>query len=301
MPNSESCAADRDLPDDKFLPLTRGDESRTKQVCVLIVGARNSVEMSPLVVNLLQIVTTARVVFARHVSDITTSFSVGEFPDLVIVLQSWSDEYSASDVTQLLAFAPLARVVVCYGLWCESDGRNRAIWPLASRVSFRSAVSRVQQEWAAICADDVERLLPLSASRDEAFEADHSSVGGPVTFQSYLIDTPDPAMEEFLRERLQAEGHRVVRDLPSIVIVDVDPWDDRRISRLHQRRSQFPDAEVQALTSWPTPQLFAELAQAGVAKVIHMMNLETQDLVPERTGNRCAGPQGTGSAGACTL
>lgn len=286
MSNSETFAADRDLPDGNPRLFAHAQESRTKQFRVLIVGDTTSVEMSPLVVGLRQIVAAAaQIVVAVSVNDVTASFSAGEFPDLIIVLQSWSDEYSASDVNQLLAFAPLARVVVCYGLLCESDGRNRAIWPLASRVPVRSAASRVQQEWAAICADHAERMLPLSASRDEVFEADHASVDRTVTALSYLIDTPDPAMAEFIRERLHAEGHRVSEDSPMTLIVDVDPWDDSRLSRLQQRRSQFPNAELQALTSWPTPQLLAELAQAGVAKVIHKLSLETEDLVPQKTSN----------------
>ena len=300
MSNSETFAADRDWPDGEILSFAQGQESRTNRFRVLIVGDTTSAEMSPLVVRLLHIVTVAaRVVVVGSCSDITASFSVDEFPDLIIVLQSWSDEYSASDVNQLLAFAPLARIVVCYGLWCESDGRNRAIWPLASRVPTRSAESRVQREWSAICADNARKMLPLSASRDEVFAADHSHVDRTATPLSYLIDTPDPAMAEFVRERLQAEGHRVSRDSPLIVIIDVDPWDDLRASQIQQRCSQFPAAELQALTSWPTPQLLAELAQAGVTKVIHKLSLETQRLVPQR--NRCETPQGTGSEGACAL
>jgi hypothetical protein len=99
----------------------------------------------------------------------------GWFPDLVVVCQHWPEEFTEQDVRRLLRMYPLARVTCCYGLWCESDGRNRDIWPLSVRVPVRSAADRIGRELEVIAG--FRRPLPLTASRDEVFlfEAD-----GPV-------------------------------------------------------------------------------------------------------------------------
>jgi hypothetical protein len=91
----------------------------------------------------------------------------GWFPDLVVVCQHWPDEFTERDVRRLMVLYPLARVTCCYGPWCQSDGRSRDIWPLATRVPVCSAAGRIRRELdvlAGLC-----RPLPLTASRDEVF------------------------------------------------------------------------------------------------------------------------------------
>jgi hypothetical protein len=94
------------------------------------------------------------------------------FPDLVLVCQQWPDEFSESDVRRLLSLYPLARFVCAYGLWCESDGRSRDIWPLSVRVPVRCTADRMRRELEVVAG--LRRPLPLTASRDEIwlFDAD---------------------------------------------------------------------------------------------------------------------------------
>ena len=93
-------------------------------------------------------------------------------PDLVIVCQSWPDEFSASEVTLALCRWPLALWVCCYGAWCASDGRTRSIWPISVRVPVEEAEGRLNHVWRVLTGQRDEPL-PLTASRDEAFEFDH--------------------------------------------------------------------------------------------------------------------------------
>ncbi len=93
-------------------------------------------------------------------------------PDLVIVCQSWPEEFSAAEVTTSLGRWPLALWVCCYGAWCASDGRTRSIWPISVRVPVDEAECRLNHVWR-VLTEQRNEPLPLTASRDEAFEFDH--------------------------------------------------------------------------------------------------------------------------------
>lgn len=93
-------------------------------------------------------------------------------PDLIVVCQSWPDEFTSHDVTQCLGRWPLALWVCCYGAWCASDGRTRTTWPISVRTPVDEACGRLTHLWQ-ILHDGHGDPLPLTASRDEAFEFDH--------------------------------------------------------------------------------------------------------------------------------
>jgi hypothetical protein len=89
--------------------------------------------------------------------------------DLIVVCQSWSDEYTSREVAALLSAAPLARVLCVYGHWCDSDGRTRDIWPLAVRVPAAEFETRLRRELEVL--EGTLPPLPLTASRTEIFAA----------------------------------------------------------------------------------------------------------------------------------
>ncbi|MGE3317511.1 MAG: hypothetical protein AB7O26_20550, partial [Planctomycetaceae bacterium] len=94
----------------------------------------------------------------------------GRHPDLLVVVQHAPDEFPRADVAELFRLAPLARWICCYGPWCESDGRNRDLWPPGSRVPFHGFRARLHREVAVLRGERAP--LPLTASRDEIFEFD---------------------------------------------------------------------------------------------------------------------------------
>ena len=85
--------------------------------------------------------------------------------DVVVVLQAFSDEYSAADAGQLIGRMLFGRVLCCYGPWCISDGRTHDIWPVVVRVSVGSAWSVLEQEVRNIRAG-VPALLPMAAAEE---------------------------------------------------------------------------------------------------------------------------------------
>jgi hypothetical protein len=189
------------------------------------------------------------------------------FPDLVVVLQSWSDEYSRNEISKLLAFAPLARIVVCYGAWCESDGRSHSFWPQSIRVPAWAAEERIEREWKLLQNPGNLQLLPWSASRDETFAADHPAIekiDHPFTF---LVDTPDPAIRQSMTEIMQEAGHEPVNDQPSVLLIDVDPWGPIRAAVVKRLAEQHPAANRVAITSLTSPAMEVELRLIGITKI----------------------------------
>lgn len=201
-----------------------------------------------------------------------------QYPDLIIVLQSWSDQYSRQDVSELMTFAPLARIVVCYGAWCESDGRNHAIWPQSVRVPLWAAKSRIEREWALIGhAGDVS-AIPLSASREEVFAADHPAITIELERFDFMVDSPDSTYAQSVAEIMIAAGHRNAKTLPNVVLFDVDPWGAMRIAALQIVREQFPTAVVVGLSSWASPSLEAELSELGIRRLLQKLGFTGLEL-----------------------
>jgi hypothetical protein len=111
--------------------------------------------------------------FAARVADVQPSPADDDwFPELVVVCQHSSDEFTTPDVHRLIGLFPLARLVCCYGPWCASDGRTRDIWPLAVRVPVELAPDRLRRELEVLSAS--RQPLPLTASRDEIFLFDNA-------------------------------------------------------------------------------------------------------------------------------
>ncbi|MBC8114725.1 MAG: hypothetical protein H7062_10135, partial [Candidatus Saccharimonas sp.] len=174
---------------------------------LLTIGQMNRAEAKPLTEWLANALQPAD---AKHFVDLSTALRdaslATSIPDLVVIVQSWPDEFSPSEIASLFVFAPLARVVVAYGAWCESDGRNRHLWPLAVRVPLRSAAARIEREWRLLHEERGLEPLPLSASREEAFAADHPPLAKTSSPQTVLVVSPDPAYRRYLNELLASGG-----------------------------------------------------------------------------------------------
>lgn len=135
---------------------------------LLVIGDWQRAEMSPIREWIDGLGSRGKVRQMDHLPDDDSPTA----PDLVIVCQSWPDEFAPSKVSAALGRWPLALWVCCYGAWCDSDGRNRSIWPISVRVPICEAARRLNHVWQ-VLIDQRGEPLPLTASRDEAFEFDH--------------------------------------------------------------------------------------------------------------------------------
>jgi hypothetical protein len=93
-------------------------------------------------------------------------------PDLLILVQTWSDEFAFSELLGLPGIGPLSRMLCVYGPWCISDGRNRQNFPLALRLPLEDLRPALRCEWGQLVGQVPPAApLPWTAGRDEVFAA----------------------------------------------------------------------------------------------------------------------------------
>jgi hypothetical protein len=144
---------------------------------ILVIGECDSRDMAPVREALAAECRGADVLRVRAIDDLQRpAAEEGWHPDLAIICQHWTREYTPADVRRLLELAPLARVMCCYGAWCASDGRNGTAWPLAVRVPVAGIAARLRRELEVLGGRRAS--LPLTASRDEVWLFDHDLLAG---------------------------------------------------------------------------------------------------------------------------
>lgn len=216
--------------------------------------------------------------------------------DMTIVLQSWSDQYSKKLADRLIGQTLFHRLICCYGPWCESDGRNRDIWPDAVRVSLRLAKSVVERELLRITDD--EPVIPPTSARDEIFSYRLGEFGNwkpisGVTELNAAIVGADKVLRKTLSLLLCDFGMRslnlpllkndVGRPLRSeetsqgpvhIVLHDLDPWGDNVQASVTAARKMFPVAEILGFATMPDAGLTSEIVDEEIHVVIPKLDLE---------------------------
>ena len=205
-------------------------------------------------------------------------------PDLVIVLQSWPDEYNPNDVDILARLVPLARWVVCYGPWCEGDGRTRDVWPLAVRVPLARSISRVNHEWDLLQGRNVV-TVPLSASREECFAMDHPPLIGAGPAPEIWVDCADVEYGRYLRELLTCSGYPLADELRegAFVLFELDPWPQRHDALSAITRGKT-GCRIVGLTNWLDSTPGAALAAMGVTEVLAKLG-DQQRILDAIDGN----------------
>jgi hypothetical protein len=190
--------------------------------------------------------------------------------DLIAVLQRWPDQYAASDVHLLLKNAPLARLVVACGAWCDSDGRTRDLWPPASRIPAREAPRRFQRSLEIVRGHAA--ALPLTASRDEIWRFDRGFRPAIVLdAMGVTVDTPDPVLFAWLRDLLSIAGCRVERKISgetSLLLWDVDPWSGNLPTLLRTQIRDMPAVPLVALAGFCRADQLRLLRRAGVTDIV---------------------------------
>lgn len=123
--------------------------------------------------------------------------------DFVIVLQSWSDEFTQHNINELIGRLLFSRIVCCYGPWCTADGRSHELWPVAFRVPAASASSMIDRELADFFIG-TQPLFPMSAG-EEVFA--HRSVfpdlSSNPTARRTVVISDDSAFRKTVAEILE--------------------------------------------------------------------------------------------------
>ncbi len=233
---------------------------------VLIVGLTATPEFADVVSLLRTQVSSEEIRTCRSVEEVSTSSTA----ELLVVLQQWPDEFTSSEVLTLINRHPLSRLIVCYGPWCESDGRTRDVWPHAVRVALTEAPDRLRQE-----IEHIRRghpPLPLTATREETFEH-HLSVDlhGNTSPKRIGMLSADTAFLDWMQNVLQDAGHTANASILSqtdVVVWDADPWTPNGRERLATVLPLCVGKPLIAMCGFPRRHEVRELLDTGVTLVL---------------------------------
>lgn len=239
----------------------------------LILGDTGPEEFQPLVGLVRRHVTAGSLKTAGDFATFRQIIGAGWFPDLVIALQAWPDQFTVSEVEQLISLCPLARILCCFGPWCDSDGRTRSIWPPGVRVPAASIASRLKHEAALLAnSGDVAPPLPLTASRTEIFEFDFARpFSRRRTASKVAVHSPDQRFRGMLISAVETAGSSLHEpdntELAATILFDADPWDGGRATALTTIRTAHPRSQLIACVGFPRPHIEAELRGTGADDV----------------------------------
>lgn len=225
---------------------------------VLLLGDADRWEMQPVVAWL-----TARTASLHRASSIADVSDNRQF-DLIVVLESHPDEFTAVNIDWLVAASPLARIVCCAGGWSESAGRTRKIWPLALRVPVTAAIARLEQEWNLLTHANLSLPLLATGSREEWFATHHRELERESRHALRVrVISADPHYRQMLLINLISD--HLNDEEADVILWDVDPWSDAMRDAIHHAAQT---TSIVALANWITPDREDEMLSCGVRAVV---------------------------------
>lgn len=257
-----------------------GDEAQPRPHVVLLgvvlLGDAQTPEFAEVEQCLHSIVPAADVIRIRTLAELGERQRHGEPAGLVIIVQTWSDEFPFREFMVLPGVGPFTRVICCHGTWCVSDGRSRQDWPLATRVPLEHFQAALIREWQQLTnpspADGSP--IPWTAGRDEIFRARQRPIEKPLTSACRApirVVSADPVLAETWLELVRRSGMIQATDSAvesEIVLWDVDPWTDQIGQLWTEKLAGFPATRIVALTGFAGPDRIRELRALGAVAVI---------------------------------
>jgi hypothetical protein len=196
-----------------------------------------------------------------------TADQCGHVPQAVVFAQSRPGQFARGEVEQLHAAAPLARLIVLTGPWCEGEGRSGRPWPGVTRVPWRSWRSRLALELgSASFVSASGQRLPRTATEAERMERSVAGVE-PRRFDGQAdVYTESQLVFEGLAGGLGQLGLRAawrnVNEEPAGAPADVallDGWEN--VPAVCPARGVL-------LLHFPRPEDVARAAQLGIAAIL---------------------------------
>ena len=193
-------------------------------------------------------------------------------PAVIILGQSRRGQFAESDVERLLHAAPLARVVVLAGSWCEGETRSGRPIGGVHRLTWHEAPQAVPRELAALSAGRtsgwswpataVRYERPLPTNRGGQLVAVCSASASMAEAVSFALRDVGykTAIAETSRPNLVLGAGAIVWDVPA----DADRVDLER----RALRDWFAGVPVVALCGFPRPDDLTRLRSMGVSAAV---------------------------------
>ena len=243
---------------------------------VVLLGDSRTAEFSRVLQALSAAVPEESLTQIRDLTALAERYRRGEEADLIVVVQTWSDEFPLRDFLRLSGSGPLSRVLCCYGPWCVSDGRSRQDWPLALRVPLEQIDAALRSEMLQFTTSELAgNPLPWTAGRDEIFRSRQPAIAARSASGSRCVIrvvSPDRKLAEMWVDLLRKAGYPIAAEGAAgggqLVLWDVDPWCPDMVHRWNEFRQRFPNVNMVALAGFVTPDFVTELLDFGAVAVI---------------------------------
>ena len=223
-------------------------------------------------------------------------------PDVILVGQSRPGQFAANDLEQLHRLAPLARLVVLLGSWCEGETRTGHPWPGVVRLYWHQWQPRFAREllrggafavWSLPrTTTDVEQLLHVTP---RPFQTNSGLVA---------IHTYDPLAFDCLADACRLGGFTVARVPPdakrgvrgaAAAIWESRVGSDVEFESLRQFAESLAPVPVVAILSFPRLDDIVRAHTAGAAAIVAKPFLVEDLLWQIENAMRAAAP-GTNAA-----
>ena len=205
--------------------------------------------------------------------------SAGEYTaDIILATCDRPGQHRPDLLDELAMLAPLSRVTLLLGSWCEGEQRTGLPWPGARRVFWYDWMPHWQREMAAIRENRCPAWgLPATSTRQERLLM--PSVESPVSADGLLVvcascyETAD-AIADAAHQRgysvVCTHGKSANAHLRGATVAIWEGIDGGRhdIKRLRRIRQSLGDTPVLAILDFPRIDSLSALHHAGVSAVI---------------------------------
>jgi hypothetical protein len=271
---------------------------------IVLVGEPTAPEFESVAEVLLSAAPEATFRVACDLEQLAGDLRDDDVADLIVFVQTWSDEFLFSQVTTLPSVGLLTQLCCVYGPWCASDGRSRSDWPLALRLPlehFRPDVVVTCARTLGLTQPNEElpesQLIPWTAGRDEVFASRYAFRPGRHVDNStnrrkprrICIDTPDLALRQLWHDLFVHVGYHVEYGSDQapcdLIFWDADPAgssrDNADVIRLWSGlRAGAARSKIVVVTGFRIPETVARWLALGAATVISKL-LSLQEVLAE--------------------
>lgn len=112
--------------------------------------------------------------------------------------------------------------------------------------------------------------MPLTATRDERFAADHPQTDASLAGSIVVVVSPDRAWRETRCLLIQQAGGSVESNpaMADILWLDGDPWESGGLPQLTAYREAHPELPIVVSLDFPLPELIKKVLAAGALAVV---------------------------------
>lgn len=240
--------------------ISRGDDEAPRDPRIVLVCDTETAEFQAISFELLLTIPDALYRLVDNLQQLETDLQNEDYPDLILVIQTWSDEFLFSRLLAIPGIGLSTRLICVTGPWCGGDGRSRQDWPFALRIpleNFAVELRSFADHWKSRKSGRLATPslpLPWTAGRDEVFAARYMTgvahTDRPVDNKPrrrLVIDSLDLELRRVWQDYFQKSGYVILDHLRSFTTQRIHQSDSTSSAATHDGRSKLAPIECDVI------------------------------------------------------